>query len=54
MNISEFEKIVQTYGAKPQNWPSSVRSIASDFAQANQNAQLLLAEESTLDSLLDS
>ncbi len=52
MTPERFRQIVEAYGADPQRWPGQERQAAEAFAQADAEAQAVMARESTLDGLL--
>lgn len=53
MNADTFRKLVQTYGAKPKNWPDAIRHDMQVFLSENPSLQSELNIEKRLDHFLD-
>ena len=54
MTRQDFERLVQTYGSKANNWPVNIRESALNFISENpDDIAATLMEEEQLDLLLD-
>lgn len=53
MNADTFKKLVQTYGAKPTNWPAPIRHDMQVFLNENPTLQSELNIDKRLDHFLD-
>ena len=53
MTRDDFIQLIDTYGASPDRWPSSIRADAETFMASSDEAPALLASMAHVDSLLD-
>ena len=53
MNIERFQKMLEAYGTREENWPSRERQVAQLYLQNNDDGQRLLEEYRELDIQLD-
>ena len=53
MTRDDFKQLIDTYGASPDRWPSSLRADAKAFVASSDEAPALLASMAHVDSMLD-
>lgn len=53
MTETQFIELIETYGAKPENWPAQHRAAMHDFQETAPEAAALLNREAQLDGWLD-
>ena len=52
MDLAQFEEVLDQYGGDIGSWPQNVRHAAHKLLDSNEDAQVLLAQQRELDSLL--
>ena len=53
MKITEFTRIVETYGSEPTRWPTELREDCAAFMASNPTASSLINRQRQLEKLLD-
>jgi hypothetical protein len=53
MNLREFTRMVEIYGASPERWPSAQRAAGLSFARQDASATPVIARAQVLDDALD-
>ena len=53
MDLERLKQILEAYGSRPENWPVAERHAAKLFLSQSSDAQVLVAEQSAIDAVLD-
>lgn len=53
MTLKDFTKLIESYGANPQDWPGNVRENGIELINTDSSAKEFLSQHQELESLLD-